>query len=79
MTFNIITEQGEKAQVTFMVTETPDAEDQTYGICGTMTILGNIVEESTAAERFFTKQEAEKTIEMLCKYEVTPITLCEVI
>lgn len=79
MNFKLLTEDGAKAEVKFDITENAAAEDRRFGISAAMTIDGSVVEHSTAEERFFTRTEAEKTVAMLCKYKVTPCTLCDVL
>ena len=79
MNIKLLTEDGENAEIVFDITENADAEDRRFGISAVMTIDGAIAESSSAKERFFTRVEAEKTVAMLCKYKVTPCTLCDVL
>lgn len=79
MNIKLLTEDGETAEVKFDITENTDAEDRCFGISAVMTINGIIAESSSAEERFFTRTEAERTVAMLCKYKVTPCTLCDVL
>lgn len=79
MNIKLLTEDGENAVVEFEITENADAKDRCFGISATMTIDGSIAERSAVEERFFTRDEAEKTVAMLCKYQVTPCTLCDVL
>ena len=79
MNIKLLTEDGENAVVEFEITENAGAEDRCFGISATMTIDGSIAERSAVEERFFTRDEAEKTVAMLCKYQVTPCTLCDVL
>ena len=71
--------EGEENTVTFEIVET-DSEYRRYGI-STRQInqSGQIVDSAVAKERFITKAEAEAVTEMLCKCQVMPCTLCDVI
>ncbi len=72
--FCFITEKGESAKVSFSI-----IKDELYGIESTIHIENRDLETVRAKNRFFTKAEAENTISMLCKNQVTPCTLCDII
>lgn len=78
MKIDIMTEDGEIAQLCFSITENA-ADERRFGISADMYIGNDLVEHSSADDRFFTFEEAEKTVDMLCSYEVTPCTLCDVL
>ncbi len=71
-------EDGETCRVEYTVL---DAEKPgwRYGIRARLFRKGNPVETAEATERFLTRTEAEQTMKMLCRYQVTPCTLCDVI
>ncbi len=50
-----------------------------YGIGATIYTDGKRIETTEARNRFFTRAEAEENIKMLCKFQVTPCTLRDVI
>lgn len=50
-----------------------------YGIGATIYADGKRIETTEARNRFFTRAEAEENIKMLCKFQVTPCTLRDVI
>ncbi|MBO5364684.1 MAG: hypothetical protein J6A56_04400 [Clostridia bacterium] len=50
-----------------------------YGIRAEIFRQGAFQESTEAPGRFLTCAEAEQTIEMLCRFQVTPCTLCDVI
>lgn len=78
MKIEIITEDGDTAQLCFSITENT-ADERRFGISADMYIGNDLVEHSSADNRFFTFEEAEKTVDMLCRYEVTPCTVCDVL
>ncbi len=71
-------EDGVNYQVTFRLLEKSGTE-RCYGIRAEIFGDKKNPEVAEATERFFTKEEAEKTIEMLCEFGVTPCTLCDII
>lgn len=78
MKIEILTEDGDKAQLCFSITENT-ADERRFGISADMYIGNVLVEHSSANDRFFTFEEAEKTIDMLCRYKVTPCTMYDVL
>lgn len=72
------TESGVSAEVTFSVTENNDST-KPYGVYASLTTKDGKSDEAYAACRFFTYEEAQKAIELLCKHQVTPCTLCDII
>lgn len=67
-------EDGQKLTVEYCVTEDKDMP-KAYGISAQ--IVGG--DYSEARCRFYTLCEAERTLEMLAKMQVTPCTLCDII
>lgn len=77
--YRFITEDGEEATVKFGITENvADQSGKVYGISAELNVA-NIVENAEAKNRFYTYEEARLTIDMLCRHQVTPCTLCDVI
>lgn len=76
--FNFQDEEGEACRVEF---ELLDSEKSIwrYGIRARLFRQGNLTETAEATERFLTREEAEQTIKMLCQFQVTPCTLCDVV
>ena len=50
-----------------------------YGVRGKIFKEGKMNETAEVRERFLTREEVEKTLEMLCKFRVTPCTLHDII
>lgn len=50
-----------------------------YGIVARIISDEKVVEEESVESKFFTREEAEETIKMLCKFQVTPCTLKDVV
>lgn len=71
-------EEGESYRVSFGLLETA-GKVRRYGIRAEISGGGKKGEAAEAKERFITKDEAEETMEMLCRFQVTPCTLCDII
>lgn len=71
-------EDGKNYQVTFGLLETL-GKVRRYGIRAEISGGERRKEVTEAKERFITKGEAEKAMEMLCRFRVTPCTLCDII
>lgn len=69
---------GERHTVEFEAIRA-DAEFRTYGIRAVMHQCGRIEESAEVSERFITPEETRATIDMLCKCQVMPCTLRDVI
>lgn len=67
-------EDGNLLTVEYLITENT-GNNKPYGISAK--IVGGGYSEARC--RFFTLCEAERTLEMLAKMQVTPCTLCEII
>lgn len=74
--FSFITEDGEEITVDYSIVKEEDAE-KPYGIYAC--IRGDKDESAFAERRYFTYAEALAVVDMLCRYEVTPCTLCDII
>lgn len=72
------TESGSSATVSFSVTENKN-EEKPYGICAVLKGDDGRSDTVCADSRFITYDEAQKTIELLCKHQVTPCTLCDIL
>lgn len=72
------TEDSKSAVVRFSITENK-GENRPFGISAEIDTGDGETEKYTAECRFFTYEEAEKTMEMLCENGVTPCTLCDII
>ncbi|MBQ3573956.1 MAG: hypothetical protein IJA16_05100 [Clostridia bacterium] len=70
-------DSGKSAKIDFFVITDHGAE-RPYGI-GAKMLTDKGCEEEYARNRFFTYEEAVKTAEFLCKHQVTPCTLCEIL
>ncbi len=75
-TFSIITEDGDEITVDFSIVKDENAE-RPYGIYSC--IRGDREDSSLAEQRFYTYGEALAIVDMLCRNEVTPCTLCDII
>lgn len=75
--YKIKTEIGETATVEMHIIKKENSQ-KPFGIYARI-VGGEEVEEAYAEERFYTYEEAVATINMLCKGEVTPCTLCDII
>ncbi len=76
--FEFRDEEGECYRVSFTILEEAEG-NRRYGIRAEIYQQGMFRERAEAPKRFFTRAEAEKTAEMLCRFQVTPCTLCEII
>ncbi len=74
--FSIITEDNEEITVDFSIVKEENAE-RPYGIYAC--IRDNEEEFSVAKQRFYTYGEALAVVDMLCRNEVTPCALCDII
>lgn len=75
--YEIRTEDGKTARIEMSVTQKNGCE-RPYGIYAAISD-GITRDEAYANERFFTHEEAEATVKMLCRGTVTPCTLCDII
>lgn len=50
-----------------------------YGVEARLIHNEEVLETEAAEERFLTEEEAAETMKMLCDFQVTPCTLCDVI
>jgi len=76
--FTFADEEGAFHSVEFSLLQ-DEGEIRTYGIQAQMKKDGVEEESASVKERFITREEAEATIQMLCKYQVMPCTLKDVI
>ncbi len=72
------TESGNSVAVSFSVTKNNN-EEKPYGICAILEGDDGQSDKACADCRFITYDEAQKTIELLCKHQVTPCTLCDIL
>ncbi len=77
-TFDFRDEEGECYRVSFTILEEDEGLFR-YGIRSEIFRQGISKDCTEVAGRFLTRAEAEKTVEMLCRFQVTPCTLCDVI
>ena len=78
MSFGFYGEDGSAYRVEFSILKKEHIK-RAYGIRAEIFQEGVLVEYAEATNRFFTRAEAEKTVELLCQFQVTPCTLCDVI
>lgn len=76
--FTFCDEEGRTLRVEFCSAVTEDRV-RPYGICGRLYQGDQLLEERETGGRFLTEEETCRTIEMLCHFQVTPCTLCEVL
>ncbi|MBR5152345.1 MAG: hypothetical protein IKW60_02315 [Clostridia bacterium] len=76
--FSFTDMEGTLHQVAFSLLHT-EGEFRTYGIQATMYRDGQVEEHASVTERFITREEAEATVAMLCKYQVLPCTLKDIV
>lgn len=76
--FSFTTEDNEDGQVEFSVTRNENKE-QCYGIKAMLFINGKISETETVDNIYFTLCETERVIEMLCRHQALPGTLCDIL
>ncbi len=74
--FKLITEDKQEIVVDFSIVKEDNVE-KPYGIYSC--IRGSRDDSAIAEERFFTYAEAIAAVDMLCRNEVTPCTLCDII
>lgn len=72
-----MTEDGKQAVVKYEIRENFN-EERAYGIAAKL-IMDGYEECEEVDNLFFTKEEAEKTAEMLAKHKVTPCTLKDIL
>lgn len=72
-----MTEDGKQATVKYEIRENVDSE-RTYGIAAKLIMDGH-EEYEEVDNLFFTKEEAQKTVEMLAKHKVTPCSLKDIL
>ena len=75
--YEIKTENGKTAKVELCITQR-EGREKPYGIYAAISD-GITRDEAYANERFFTHAKAEAAVRMLCRGEVTPCTLCDII
>ena len=74
------TEKGDEAEVVFDIIKSSDyLTKKIYGISATISVDGIVTETKTVSDKFFTFDEAKECIKMLCRYQVTPCTLTDVL
>ena len=76
--FDFLDEEGAQYRVEFEIVESKE-KLRRYGIRAMLLRDGTIRDEALAKERFLTRCEAEQAIKMLCRFQVTPCTLCQII
>lgn len=76
--FDFCDEEDQLYRVQFEVLE-DGGNRRPYGIGATIYADGKQIETTKARNRFFTRTEAEENIKMLCKFQVTPCTLRDII
>ncbi len=76
--FDFQDEEKEWCRVRFEVLKS-ESQPRPYGIGGEIWRGESCVERAEATNRFLTREEAEQTMEMLCRFQVTPCTLCDII
>ncbi len=74
--FCVFTENGDEITVDFSIVKDEKAE-RPYGIYSY--VRGNREDSALAEQRFYTYGEAVAVVDMLCRNEVTPCTLCDII
>lgn len=76
--FDFLGEDGESYRVKFEVLEDGNATRR-YGVRAEIFQDGVMLEQAEASNRFLTREEALETVAMLCRFRVTPCTLCDII
>ncbi len=76
--FSFISEYAENGQVEFSIMQT-ESDEQCYGIKAVLTLDGREAEVEAVECKYFTLCEAEQVIEMLCRHQVMPGTLCDIL
>lgn len=76
--FDFRDEEDRLCRVQFEVLD-DEENHRPYGIGATIYAYGKLIETTQARNRFLTRAETEETIKMLCKFQVTPCTLRDVI
>ena len=78
LSYEFLDENGEENQVTFGIIQERNAI-RPYGIRAEIFRNGKLAETAEATERFLSSAEAEQVMKLLCRFQVTPCTLCDVI
>ena len=76
--FDFEGEDGVRYRVIFEVLEAARGERR-YGIRAKIFQDEILVDQAEAQNRFFTREEAMKAVSALCRFQVTPCTLCDII
>lgn len=77
--FSICTEDGKEARVVYTVAEYEANEiGMRYGIMAVMEIDGKKTDEYRTKQSFFTYMEAERMSEAMCRHNVMPCTLVDI-
>lgn len=76
--FTFITEDNRKGEVEFSVTKNTHSE-RCYGIRAVMLIDGIEAETENADNIYFTEKETEHVIDMLCRHQALPSTVCDIL
>lgn len=76
--FCLTGEDGQNYQITFTVIHTED-ECRCYGIRACMETGGEVIRQEEETARFITLAEAEAVVKMLCRYQVMPCSLHDVL
>ncbi len=76
--FDFQDEDGEVCRVEFELLDSGESLRR-YGIRARLFREGSLAETAEATERFMTREEAEQTAKMLCRFQVTPCTLCDIV
>ena len=77
--FSICTEDGKEARVVYTVVEDEANEiGMRYGITAVMEIDGKKTDEYRTKQSFFTYTEAERMSEAMCRHNVMPCTLVDI-
>ncbi len=75
----VFTDEDGKCQTVELRMICAESGTRRYGVEASLIHNESVVETETAEERFITEKEAEETMKMLCDFQVTPCTLCDVI
>lgn len=76
--FDFLGEDGVAYRVEFELVDETE-KFRRYGVRAKMFCGGILQDEAVALGRFLTRTEAEQTMRMLCKFQVTPCTLCDIV
>ena len=77
-TFQFIDTDGRENTVEFEAVKTGEG-CRRFGVRAQLSQSGTVLETAEAGARFITPEETAAVLDMLCEFQVTPCTLCDVI